>query len=423
MRKVLYLAAHGGFAAEHVPLGGGAAIAEQLTVEWARTRPFEVELVGPAVLGASAPSARELVSWGERDYARFCHAFREATTARALKEDPRAAALLVNDLAEGPDFARLKQAGFHIVTIYHVDVVAYIAAIYLRGWLSPAALARAWERVHGLAARLAPRILTLIFEQQRASLLYSDRVVVPSSQMKRLLLAGYPQTPPERIVVLPWGCRAPEGIEEQVEQEARAIRAGHGVPEDAFVLLCLSRISPEKGQDLLLAALEQWERAPDFPARPVHLFICGEPAFMRGRGHLEKLRRRASRLRRVRVHWPGHVTGWRKRGFFRASDVYVFPSRHESYGLTLAEALAEGLPSIALDHAGAREVLGGGAGLLVESPAALRAALARLAGDEDLRRELTRRARSWAGAHPFSESAAALARIASGGNQRRSDVL
>ena len=38
--------------------------------------------------------------------------------------------------------------------------------------------------------------------------------------------------------------------------------------------------------------------------------------------------------------FPGYVTGERKRAFFALADLYVFPSRHESYGLTLLEALA-----------------------------------------------------------------------------------
>ena len=70
--RVLYLAAHGGFAGQNVPLGGGAAIADALTAEWSRTQPFDLELVTPAILGASAPSARQLVSFRESEYAEMC---------------------------------------------------------------------------------------------------------------------------------------------------------------------------------------------------------------------------------------------------------------------------------------------------------------------------------------------------------------
>jgi hypothetical protein len=64
---VLYLAAHG-FADDALPLGGGAAVCAQLLREWARTRPFPVKVVSPAILGADAPSGSALVGFGERQY-------------------------------------------------------------------------------------------------------------------------------------------------------------------------------------------------------------------------------------------------------------------------------------------------------------------------------------------------------------------
>ena len=91
----------------------------------------------------------------------------------------------------------------------------------------------------------------------------------------------------------------------------------------------------------------------------------------------EKLHRRAARLKRTRVVFPGYVTGERKRAFLALADLYVFPSRHESYGLTLMEALAAGLPAVCLDTTGARSVMREEFGALVPE-SGLRAAIARL---------------------------------------------
>ena len=66
------------------------------------------------------------------------------------------------------------------------------------------------------------------------------------------------------------------------------LRREFGVPHDARVLLTLSRISPEKGQDLLLEALLEWERRDDFPQHPLWLFVCGDAAFMQGQRFLRK---------------------------------------------------------------------------------------------------------------------------------------
>jgi glycosyltransferase involved in cell wall biosynthesis len=188
------------------------------------------------------------------------------------------------------------------------------------------------------------------------------------------------------------------------------LRREFGVPEDARVLLTLSRISPEKGQDLLLNALLEWERREDFPSRPLWLFICGDAAFMQGQRYLQDLKKRAARLRRTRVVFPGHVTGEWKRMFFTLADLFVFPSRHDSYGLTLLEALGAGLPAVCLDHDGARSVMREEFGALVK-PTELRAALARLLADEGGRERIGEAARKFAEGERFSDRAAELARL------------
>ena len=68
---ILYTAAHGGFSGELVPLGGGAAVCDHLIDEWSRTKPFEFRLITPEILGDCAPRGRDLVKFGERDYADF----------------------------------------------------------------------------------------------------------------------------------------------------------------------------------------------------------------------------------------------------------------------------------------------------------------------------------------------------------------
>ena len=246
-------------------------------------------------------------------------------------------------------------------------------------------------------------------------------VVVPSSGMKEILLECYPATPKERISVLPWGAPPPECGPDAALAAASELRAQYQVPDDAEVLLCLSRISPEKGQDRLLRSLAEWERSGGFPERPLWLFICGEPAFMKGRQHMELLRRLAAMLRQVRVVFPGYTTGARKEGFFPLSDLYVFPSRHESYGLTLMEALAAGLPAVCLDHQGSREVMRPEVGRMLGAEASLWRALAELLQDDPGRRSMGAAARQYAASRPFSASAARLAEWLLNGRQELED--
>jgi glycosyltransferase involved in cell wall biosynthesis len=404
-KTVLYTAAHGGYAGQAVPLGGGAAVCEHLVEEWSRTRPFPFRLISPAILGSAEPSGTGLVRFDERAYAAFSLAFERAATDEIMRHDPASTVVLSNDVSEGPDFAALARRGFRVFTIYHVDVVAYVAEVYGRGWIRPETTVRWYPRLR----YLLPDITKLIWEKQAASVRYSQGLIVPSAGMRDVMLRCYPECAPEKIHVLPWGAWS-----SPVEPcDPGPLRREFGVPDDALVLLTLSRISPEKGQDLLLEALREWEGRDDYPRRPLWLFLCGDAAFMQGQRFLERLKRLAARLRRTRVVFPGYVMGERKQAFFALADLFVFPSRHESYGLTLLEALASGLPAACLDHQGARSVMREDFGRLVK-PAELRAAVAGLLADEGCRKRMGEAARKFAQGEKFSERAAMLAGWLSG---------
>lgn len=384
---ILYSAAHGGFAGESLPLGGGAAVFDRLCAEWTRAG-VAFRAITPKVSG------RDLVRFNERQYASFCRDFEREATEEILKYDPAETAVLSNDVSEGPDFSRLAARGFRVFTIYHVDVVDYVCRMYLRGLIAPQTSVRWYPRLR----RILPGIASLVWEKQEASVRYSQGLIVPSPGMRGVLLRCYPAAPP--VHVLPWGSW------EEPEAPPADIRAEFGVPREARVLLTLSRVSPEKGQDILLESL--LDRDP-----PVWLFICGEPAYMRGRRFLAKLERLAALFRRMRVIFPGHVSGARKHAFFAAADLYVFPSRHESYGLTLMEALAAGLPAVCLDTAGARAVIHEDFGTIVR-PRELACTIECLLQDDVRRAAMSQAARRFARSQPFSDQAAKLASILTG---------
>jgi len=399
--QILFTAAHGGFAGQAVPLGGGAAVCEQLVREWSATKPFPFRLISPAILGSSAPTARDVVQFGERAYANFSRAFERAATEEILRHDPAHTVVLANDVSEGPDFKTLGESGYRIFTIYHVDVVAYVSEIYFRGYLSPETTVRWYGRVGGML----PGMAKLVWQKQEASVHHSRGLIVPSEGMRDVMLRCYPECPREKIHVLPWG-----SWQSQEPADPEPLRIEFGIPKDAHVLLALSRISPEKGQDLLLDALLEWEQRSDYPQRPLVVFICGDAAFMRGQKFLRTLQAKAAKLRRTRVEFPGYVTGERKRAFFALADLYVFPSRHESYGLTLLEALSAGLPAVCLDHHGARSVMKEDFGEIVRPPDLL-SAIRRLLADDPGRARMGLAAREFAQQERFADRAAKLATL------------
>ncbi|MBI4904312.1 MAG: glycosyltransferase family 4 protein [Acidobacteria bacterium] len=402
---VLYTAAHGLAGSENFPLGGGAAICRMLGEEWARSRPFEWRVLGPGLLASGGPGGADLVRFSEREYAGFSRELERVTTAEVMRHDPKTTVVLANDVSEGPDFRRLAAAGYAIATIYHVDVVAYIANIYFRGWLRPETTVRWYDR---LAALPLPDMVKLVWKKQRDSVECSRKLIVPSRQMVDVMRRCYPATGLEKFAVMPWG--APP-LAPVTTGAVESLRRDLAIPDGAQVILTLSRISPEKGQDTLIEALLEWERNPGFPAHPVYLIICGEAAFMKGREHLRKLHALASRLRHVKTIFPGHVVGSRKAEFLALADLYVFPSRHESYGLTLMEAFQSGLAAVCMDHHGAGELMRPEFGLLAANRTELWQAIARLLNDPQDRRNKAEAARQFARENTFTATAGRLAAL------------
>jgi hypothetical protein len=148
-------------------------------------------------------------------------------------------------------------------------------------------------------------------------------------------------------------------------------------------LLCVAPVTPGKGHDVLLEALAT---VGDLPWRCTCVgSLDRDAAFAR------EIRRRAPRVR-----FTGPLTGAALDGAYAEADLLVLPSRAETYGMVVTEALARGVPVLASDVGGVSEALGDdGAGLLVPpgDPAALGAALRRWLEDAALRERLRRAAR------------------------------
>ncbi len=155
---------------------------------------------------------------------------------------------------------------------------------------------------------------------------------------------------------------------------------------DAPLIVCVSRHDARKGVDVLLRALGLL-RAAGVPFR----------ACLLGRGELIGAHRRlAARLGLERcVAITGQVPDVRP--YLRCADVYVLPSLSESSGsVSLLEACQAGAAIVASSCDGIPEdVTDGDSGLLVApgDERALMSAIARLLGDQTLRRRLGGRAR------------------------------
>jgi glycosyltransferase involved in cell wall biosynthesis len=233
-------------------------------------------------------------------------------------------------------------------------------------------------------------------KREGAVLSAAASVVTTSRWARRALLELY-SLPGDRVRV------AEPGVD--------AADPAPGTPT-AGALLSVAAVIPGKGHDVLLDALSmlaglRWR------------CLCvgsleRDPAFAEG------LRRRAcDGGMDGRVRFAGPQTGADLARSYGSADLLVLPSRAETYGMVVTEALARGLPVVAADVGGVPEALGHGAdgtrpGLLVPpgDPDALRDALRLWLEDEGLRRRLRRAARERrASLSPWSTTTAAVADV------------
>ena len=391
------MGSHLGYPMDRTPLGGGAMVGLNLARVWAADSSLRLAALGsgPQAPFADTATARYvrlagvdegLVELSELAYARFCRRFEGETTEWLLSRrdewKPEETAVVVNDISEGPDLERIKGAGYRVVSIWHVDVVDYFCKLYLRNILRPERLTALYESLHRRKlSDIVPDVLRLVFSKQRETVAHSDVMVLPSRAMIEpvercygsTIGSGRPVTP--RCLVQPWGALGAWRAADPAK--TAELRTRYGIGPDTDVILTLSRISPEKGIHLLVEALERLERDGRIK-RDTALIICGEAAFMMGQTYLRKVQRAAARLKRVRVVFPGYLSAEQKPEHFALAHLFVSPSVHESYGLNVVEALRAGLPVLASDHYGVKDILKDEYGVRVsyEEPGGAPAALA-----------------------------------------------
>jgi 1,2-diacylglycerol 3-alpha-glucosyltransferase len=189
----------------------------------------------------------------------------------------------------------------------------------------------------------------------------ADSVIVPTPAMEERLRSLGVRAP---IAVIP------SGIDVERFAGGRrsgALRAGLGADgEGTRLVLLVSRLAREKNIELALAA---FARLGDPNAR---LILAGE-----GPQRLALLRAARAAGVAERVRFLGHVPREALPELYASCDAFVFPSRTETQGLVLAEALAAGLPIAAVDTPQTRDVLQDAGILAPAEPEALACAVRR----------------------------------------------
>lgn len=194
--------------------------------------------------------------------------------------------------------------------------------------------------------------------------------------------------------------RIPNGVDVARFQRSvnrAAIRNGLGIAPDTTLLLCVGRNHPKKDFDILLQAVE---RGIDAGTDIAAVFV--------GKGVTElasRISRETARKRILLIEPPASPTQGadalllpsdRLIDIYKSADAFVLPSRIETFGIVLVEAMAAGLPVITTDAPGCRDVVRAeqdGIVVPVGDVAALSAAILNVAGSPALRDLLSKAAR------------------------------
>ncbi len=153
-----------------------------------------------------------------------------------------------------------------------------------------------------------------------------------------------------------------------------ALRAGWGLAPDDLAVIHVGRIAAEKNLHLAV-----WAFNAIRSRHPRARFVWV------GDGPLRE------RLARENPHFVfcGVQRGESLARHFASGDLFLFPSRSETFGNVTLEAMASGVPTVAFDYGAAREHLHDGVhGAAVDGDEAFIAAALRLAGSATLRRTM-----------------------------------
>jgi starch synthase len=193
-------------------------------------------------------------------------------------------------------------------------------------------------------------------------------------------------------------------------REKERAREELGIRPGAVVVAWHGRVQMwKKGLDVLVDAWAELSRPGDLDA---HLLLIG------GGGDAADLSRRLGDHQITDFTWIDRYVHAREEiaEMLAAADIYAFPSRHEGFPVAPLEAMACGLPVVAADVSGIRDVIGaetGSGGILVPvaDVASLAAGLRNLVVDPEIRRLKGLAARAQAESYGTAAIGAALRRL------------
>jgi len=169
----------------------------------------------------------------------------------------------------------------------------------------------------------------------------ADAVFAPSESIMKMMQERGVETP---ISVVPTGVY----VKNFTRGAGKALRKKMGITPGAFVIGHIGRLAPEKNLEFLTRAVVQFMKK-----HPRTHFLIG------GKGPSEEIIKEVFSQEGLsqRLHLAGVFKGKELVDAYHAMDVFVFASQSETQGMVLDEAMASGVPVVAVDAPGVREVV------------------------------------------------------------------
>ncbi len=168
-----------------------------------------------------------------------------------------------------------------------------------------------------------------------------DQVFAPSASLAAIL-ARRGVTAPVSVV--------PTGIDPArfSRGSGAGFRAALGIPAEAFLIGHLGRMAPEKNLDFLGQAIAAYLKT----APGAHFLLIGSGPSVKPLQQIFAAADLADRL-----HSIGILDGALVVSAYQSMDLFAFASESETQGIVLLEAMAAGVPVMALDAPGARDIV------------------------------------------------------------------
>jgi glycosyltransferase involved in cell wall biosynthesis len=241
----------------------------------------------------------------------------------------------------------------------------------------------------GIKGRLARLLLKLFVAIRNSQLRRATALVAISSEIRNEMLAC--RVADDRINVIHQSVDTQRFVPVESDERKLLLRRQLALPESACIFVFTGRLVAYKGLPTLL---EAWQELPERTRAQCHLLLVGEG------GHDMFNCEQALRKTVTQAGLAGSVTFTgavdNVVDYLQASDVFVFPTENEAFGISIIEAMAVGLSTVSTLVGGVSDIVAEGeTGLAVppQHTVALTVALETLAQDPTRRARLGEAAR------------------------------